>query len=508
MSTAALLAADFKTTPFDHQFREFEEHVNAVARAKAWHMRTGKSKSTIDKACHLYLNGGDAGKIDGVLIFAPNGVHANWIEREFPAHTWPGIRVDGFAWRSEANGSKGWKKLSKAKRAAWEAERAMWWEGLSLVRGNRNLMVLTVNTESMTRPDVRKAVAQFIKHRRVFAVFDESDDWGTPGSKRTKMARALIRRCVYREILSGTIATPSPLATFSQYELLEPGALGFTRAQDFNARYGVYEEERTHGGRTFPKLVGYQNLEELRERMARWTSVTLREDTNMPALDPRTRAITPTEEQLATYRDLLESFVVDIEEERVSVGERAPRFQKLQQVFSGFVIDEAKRRVIIPGENPRLEALAEEVFLAPGKVVIFCQFQADMDFARERLLVEGHEVAEYHGRVSDKAKAQALAMFLNRRECKPLITHVQSMGRGFDLSAASTIVVYSHTFSARLRQQSLERATKIGGKNIRVIDFVAPGPDKHILGVTNARIEVADSLAGRGLRELLKGIAL
>jgi hypothetical protein len=509
MSTAALLSADFATTPYDHQFKEFEEHCNAPARAKAWHMRTGKSKASVDKAMHLHLHGGDNGKIDGVLVFAPNGVHANWVLREFPAHAWPGVGWHGHVWRSSVAGAKRGNALGKAARVEWEAERQLWWDGLRLAKDTRKLMVLAVPTESMTRADVRKAVAHFLKHRRaVYVLFDESDDWGTPGSKRTKMARALSKRCAYRELMSGTIATACPLATFSQFELLEPGALGFTRADDFNDRYGEYEEARGHGGRKFAKLVGYKHLDELRARMARFTSVVLRSDCNMPDLVPITRTITPTEEQLAAYRDLHASFIVDLEAERVNVGERAPRFGKLQQVFSGFLIDEAGKRVTIPGGNPRLEAIAEEVYLAPGKVVIACQFQEDMDLVRERLLVEGHELAEYHGRVPDKAKVKALATFLNRRECKALIGHVKSISRGLDFSVASSIFVYSHNFSARLRAQFLERATKIGGKNTRVVDFVAPGPDEHILKVTSSHMDVADSLVGHGLKELLKGMEL
>lgn len=505
MSLAALLNADFATPPFDHQFREFEEHCDAPARAKAWHMRTGKSKSCVDKAFHLFR----AGVIDGVLIFAPNGVHANWVEREFPAHAWAGARWSGHIWRSVDSGSKGWKKLSKVQRAEWEAARTMWWEGLSLVKDNADLMVLAINTESMTRKDVRKAVARFMKHRKVYCIFDESDDWGTPGSKRTKMARSLGPKCAVREILSGTIATSSPLATFSQFELLKRGALGYTRAEDFNARYGVYEEAHGLGGRKYPKLTGFQNLDELRERMARFTSVVLRTDCHdMPDIVPRRREIAPTEEQLTVYRDLHASYLVDIAEERVSVGERAPRFAKLQQVFSGFVIDEAKKVRTIPGDNPRLDALAEEVFLAPGKVIVWCAFQEDMDRVAARLLVEGHESVGYHGRVSDKDKPISLATFRERRECKVLIAHPKSAGRGLDFSVASTIIWYSHTFSARFRAQAMERATKIGGKNISAIDFVAPGPDEHIVRTTDSRMDVADSLAGRGLKELLKGMDL
>ena len=503
--TEALIGACFVHPPFEHQLRDFEGHAESPARAKAWTMRTGKSKAEIDRACHNFLRG----RIDGVLIFAPNGVHANWVEREFPAHAWPGVNWSGLVWRSTESGSKGFAKLRKADQAEWHERREAWWKRLAAVRQDRGLMVLAVNSESMTRADVRKAVARFIKHRRVFVIFDESDDFGTPGTKRTKMARALARRCAMRSILSGTMLTGSPLAAFSQFELLEKAALGFETFEDFKNHFAEYELERGRGGRRYPKLTGFKNLEELRERMAPFVSVVRREDCkDMPELVCSVRKITPSAQQLAAYRELHHDFMIDVANGRVSVGERAPRFQKMQQVFSGFVIDESRKVVWLPGPNPRLAALREEMYLAPGKVIIWCQFQADIDAVTKQSLADGYKVVAYHGRVSDKAKQIALNLFREDRSVKALVGHIQSGGRGVDMSAASKIIVYSHTFKARLREQAKERATKIGGGNVQLVDFQSPGPDARILQVTESRVNVADFLTGAGMQEFLKGIAL
>lgn len=499
--TGALIMADMVHPPYRHQAEDFESHAEAPARAKAWHMRTGKTKSEIDRASHLYRQG----KINGVLIFAPNGVHRNWIEREWPAHGWPSVPTVRLAWQSSALSLK----ARNARKAAWQAERSAWVEKLKAAKTEPRLMVLALNAESMIRPDVRKVIAYFLKHRKVMVIFDESDDFGIPGSKRTKMARALARRCPYRSILSGTLVTASPLAAFSQYELLEKGALGFERFGDFKNHFAEYEQRQTRQGRRYPALVGFRNLDELRERMARFTSVVLREDCDdMPDLVPRVVKIIPTEEQLRIYRDLHRDFMVDLAEGRISVGERAPRFQKLQQVFSGFVFDELGKMHRIPGGNPRLDALANEVEMASGKVVIWCNFQPDIDFVKRRLLDEGHKIVEYHGRVSDKTKQAALQHFREDASVKALVGHAKSGGRGVDMSSASAVFWYSHTFSARMRAQAMERATKIGGKNIAVVDFQAPGPDAKILSTIQSRIDVADALAGKGLQNFLKGLKL
>lgn len=503
--TAQLLSAEFKTPPFDHQMREFEQYAEAPARAKAWQMRSGKSKAVIDKACHLFK----AGLINGVLVFAPNGVHANWIERELPIHGWDSIAFDSIIWRTKNAGAKGGNRLGRKAREDWEIEQAVWWQKMhhTILKNDPAFFWMAVNSESMTRPDTRRAVARFLKHRRCYMVLDESDDFGTPGSQRTKMGRAQALRAPFKEILSGTMLEGNLLAAWSQFEMLKRGALGFDKYSDFKHHFGVYENQ-TYGARAFPKLVGFKNTDELRERIAKFTSVVLRADANLPELEPETRPVVPTLEQLDAYEQLKESFLLGLETGEISVGERAPRFMKLQQVFSGFVKDEYGKTIRIPGENPRLDMLAHDVYLAPGKVIIWCQFQFDIDEVATRLMLDGHGVVQYHGRISGVAKAQALHDFKTQpmKKVKALVGHVQAGGRGLDMSEATGVYNYSHTFKARLRSQAGERATKVGGGNVRFVDYVAPGPDNYILKVTNGRRDIADSISGSGLRELLQAL--
>lgn len=499
MSLADLLQADFVLPPFDHQLVEFENHCETQARALAWTMRTGKTKAAIDKASHLYKRG----LIDGVLIFAPNGVHVNWAEVEWPKHKWPGVQSNWLVWRSA--------DLSqlRADSSKQDPVVAAWIKELRKARTTSELMVLSIPTESMNRKDVRGAVKYFMERRRFLVIFDESDDWGVPGTKRTLMARAIAKRAKYNLIMSGTMLTGSPLAAFSQFELLKPGALGFTTYDQFKDRYCEVEMARGKGGRRFPKITGFKNSDELRERMAPYMSVVRREDVKgMPALNVEPRYFEGTEQQLNVYRDLHHSIMTEIEGQPISIGELASKIGKLQQIFSGFLIDEFKMLHRIRGPNPRLDLLLREIYLASGKVVIWCNFQEDIDNVCAALRLEGYNVAEYHGRVSDKAKAESRHNFRTKRDYKALVGHPQSCGRGLDFAVASSIFCYSHTFKARLREQALERATEIGGGNIQVLDFVGPGPDKYILKVTAGRIQMNDSLTGEGMKRLLRSLAL
>lgn len=496
--TAAILA-DFKTDPYLHQLKEFEASADVPGRALLWQMRTGKTKVTIDTACHL----AHYKKIEAVVVIAPNGVHENWLRRELPIHHWNTVDRETLSWRTDTAGTAT-RGLSKAAVGRWRHEHDAWWTKAKGMLTSKDLTWFAFNSESMTRPDVRKIIARIVRRRRTMVVFDESQDFRTPGSKRTHMARALAKRCPFRRILTGTVVTNSPLHAFSQYELLEPEALGFRKYSDFKDQYAEYEKQTNRRGQTYPVLKCYKNLDELQASMAPWSSVVLRGDCNdLPDLIRRTRTILLSEEQKRLYKELHKQFILDVGGKRVSIGENTSRLTKLQQIVSGFLIDEWGDVHDIPGVNPRLEALSDEVFLSPGKIIVWCRFQEDMDRAVARLIGDGHEVVQYHGRVSDDEKARVRELFAPGAEnnVKALVGYPTV---GLDLSAATQIVWYSHAFDAIMREQADERATAMGGENVPIIDIVAPGVDEYVLENVFNKVSIAEALAGVGMQEVLR----
>lgn len=494
--TAELLDADFKTTPYAHQRREFELHGLDKARALLWQMRCGKTKLIIDSACALYKKG----EIDAVLVCAPNGVHANWIQRELPAHHWDSVPYEPACWVSaECSG--------KSKKA--EA----WQDSLKhRIKNFKGLLWLAVNSEVLQHATVKRITEAFVKKRRAMIVFDESHNYRSPGSQRTKRARALAKHCTYRRILTGTPVTNDPLHAFSQYELLEEGALGFKTFTEFKRFFAEYELKKNYSnGRMYPVLVRHKNLDVLTARMAKFSSLIRREDcADLPAFVRRTRDVALSPEQIDLYRRVQSRLEIDINDEAVSLGEGATRILKMQQICSGFLIDEYGDCRDVPGSNPRLEALLEEVELAPGKVIIWCQFRKDMDNVEAALVKKGFKFLSYHGRISESDRSVVRREFAPDadNDIKCLVGNPVSGGQGLNLSAASTIIWYSHTFDAIIRGQADERATVVGGSNITLIDLVAPGVDEYILDAVKNKVSVADAVAGAGLKEVIERIKI
>ena len=481
----------FRMPPMAHQWREFIEHKDDDARALLWTMRTGKTKATLDLACYRWAKG----DIQAVLVIAPNGVHCNWVRRQLPQHMWETVPYVAHAWQASES--------HKPEHAA-SLERVLSCRGEALA-------VLAVNSESIIHDKPAKIIARVLRRHqgKCMLVVDESHDFRSPGSKRTKRARSLKRYCKVRRILTGTAVSNSPLAAYSQFELLDDHALGFENFADFEGHFAYYVQERTKGGRSYERLDHYRNLDDLQGRMARWASVVLREDVDdMPDLVMDERTVVLPEAQMKAYRTLLKEMILELEDGgEVEAIDGGARLVKLQQMLGGFVVDVdgQVRELVSDEENPRLQAMLDEVRSSDGKAIVWCKYREDIRRVVRALAAEGIRCVEYHGAVHSQAKRQqAIDDFNNDPLVRVFVGQPKAGGQGLDLSAADLILWYSHTFDLIERDQANERATQIGGKTVTIKDFVTPGTvDEYILANLGEKRSVSESLAGRGLRDRL-----
>lgn len=481
----------FRLPNYRHQQDEWDRHRDDDARALLWQMRTGKTKATLDLACYRWAKG----DIQAVLVIAPNGVHCNWVRRQLPQHMWETVPYVAHAWQASES---------------HKPEHAASLERVLSCRGE-TLAVLAVNSESIIHDKPAKIIARFLRRHqgKCMLVVDESHDFRSPGSKRTKRARSLKRYCKVRRILTGTAVSNSPLAAYSQFELLDDHALGFENFADFEGHFAYYVQERTKGGRSYERLDHYRNLDDLQGRMARWASVVLREDVDdMPDLVMDERTVVLPEAQMKAYRTLLKEMILELEDGgEVEAIDGGARLVKLQQMLGGFVVDVdgQVRELVSDDENPRLQAMLDEVRSSDGKAIVWCKYREDIRRVVRALAAEGIRCVEYHGAVHSQAKRQqAIDDFNNDPSVRVFVGQPKAGGQGLDLSAADLILWYSHTFDLIERDQANERATQIGGKTVTIKDFVTPGTvDEYILANLGEKRSVSESLAGRGLRDRL-----
>lgn len=483
----------FRHPNWPHQEKEFAEGRDLDARALLWGMRTGKTKAAIDLACYRH----SLGEVEALLILAPNGVHLNWTRLEVPVHTWESTPVLAHAWRSDRSETAD----HKASLAGMLSDHA------------QSLRVFAINPEALRLDRAQAAIRRLLQvtKGRILYVADESHKFRRAGARMTSLARTLAHRCSVRRILTGTPVLNSPLHAYSQFDLLSKRALGFESFKDFKERYASYRTQKTRAGRRIEILDQYLNLEELRGKIAGWSSLVLRHEVQgMPELLRTQRLVPLSDPQRKAYRALAEDFILALDDgEEITVIETIARLTKMQQVLGGFIIDANGQVHSIDDNPPRLEALVDEVSGGlPGKTIVWCRFREDIRRASLALSEAGLSCVEYHGGISQGQREINLARFQKDHTITCLVGQPQAGGEGRDMSAADSVVWYSRARDNIICEQATERATKIGKGFVTVTDLVGiDSLDEQILAGLALGRGLSDILAGSGLRKFLDDAA-
>jgi SNF2 family DNA or RNA helicase len=130
-----------------------------------------------------------------------------------------------------------------------------------------------------------------------------------------------------------------------------------------------------------------------------------------------------------------------------------------------------------------------------GKAIIWARFRKDIQLISEALEEEypGQTVL-YYGDVSSDDRSKAMKDFQEDNKIRFFVGTQAAGGTGLTLTAASTVVYYSNTFSLEDRLQSEDRAHRIGQKNtvtyfdIEAVDTV----DKRIIAALRMKKDIAN----------------
>ena len=421
---------------------------------------SGKTKVMIDNIGELY----DRGAITGAVILAPKGVYRNWSEKEIPTHLSDEIERDILVWNAAA--SQGQKdKLTK---------RIKNWD-------KKTLQFMVFNIESLVSEKGKVLLSDFIKAHdgKVLALVDESTCIKNHKAKRTKAAIEIGKKCLARRIATGSPVTNSPLDLFSQCAFLSKDLLGFGSYYAFKNTYANIEKVQNRQGQSYEKILSYKNLDNLSEKLNKFSfRITKKECLDLPDKIYTTRDVELTDEQKAIYREMSNYQFAMLETadglQEMSAQVILTKFLRLHQVLCGtFTADDG---VVHRIPNKRTEALQEVLEETSGKVIIWATYLADIESIAEMLTKEygKDSFVTYYGATSSDDRVEAIKKFQD--ESSPVrffLGNVQTAGRGITLTAASTVIYYSNNFSLELRQQSEDRAHRLGQKNkVTYIDLV------------------------------------
>jgi SNF2 family DNA or RNA helicase len=480
------MALDYpwRTKPFSHQQQWFEETRDRPAFGILWEQGTGKSKLTIDTAGWMFLRG----KIDCLLVLAPNGVHRNWTLAEVPTHLPAEVPRTTLLWHSSKANNVGFQREAKA------------------ALGAKGLLVVAMSYDAIMTKAGDAFVMKLLTQRRVLFVLDESVRIKNPKAKRTIRVLARGKGATFRRILTGTPVANSPFDVFTQFQFLSPAIwhkIGCRSFAAFKNYFGVWTDKMDpRSGRLYRDLVRYRNLNKLAEITAQvGCRVTKEEVLDLPPklYTKRYFDLSPTQQRY--YREMADSYAIRLDAGEVTAVLVIVQLLRFQQIISGFVVDEDDNEIALE-ENPRLELLREIIEETEGKVLVFGKFKFDINAIMRVLKEDGVSAVRYDGSTKEADRQAAVEAFQNG-DARVLVGNPATIKEGLTLHAASTVIYYNNSYKLTDRLQSEDRAHRIGQrKAVTYIDIVAADTvDEKIADALREKLDVASIITGDKLKE-------
>jgi len=498
----------FKTKPFEHQAKAFNLSRDLENFAYLMEMGTGKTKVTIDVGAWLYSKG----KINFMLVAAPNDVQRNWIEREIPPHLPDWVERRTCVWSGNM------------KKADWDDFHALFdpdFHGLRIMAVNFEQFSASDRMWNQASPDKNKprfgqAMRMIMNAFSVLFVVDESSKIKTGGARRTKRIINMGAKAAYRRILTGTLG--GPLEAYSQFGFLDYDILGFRNFYGYKHHFAEWRKRRLKAKagqkeREFEELVGYKNLAELNEKIGAHSFRVLKKDClDLPDKIYMRRLVQMAPDQKKKYTLLKNQSILELKKEMADGSTHAPvanvlvKYLRLQQIIGGWLPDienpdsPALPLFEKPETNPRIKALLDVVEEnGEQQIIIWARFRAEIEAITDILnsvYGEGSAVSFYGGTEKDERK-EAINGFQEGR-IKFFVANAHSGGYGLTLTAATCVIYYSNDFSLEARLQSEDRCHRIGQTSkVLYVDLEAENTlDKRVLSALKMKKNLADTVVG------------
>jgi SNF2 family DNA or RNA helicase len=458
--TAELDGFTFVTEPWPHQRAAVAIAAKVPGYGLWWEMGTGKTKGAIDIARYI--------EAKRVLVICPNEITYNW-RREIRQH------AGEEAFILEGPLSERRAHLVRAR------ERP--------ISGGRTFSILNVEA-------VHPLLADLAGIEWDLVIVDEATRFKNPKAKRTIALRSLAPHAKHRLILTGTPVTHSLLDLYAPIDFVYPGIFG--RFQHFKFRYFDTMWVREH--RRFELVPRADTIDELLEILDKVTYRVTKKEVlpDLPEkLPPQYMEVELEHEQRLAYErmdHIFRAWVKTLKDEELIAEAKIvlTKMMRLSEITSGFLRNEAGEVHWFPN-HVKAQVVDDLIAdLAPGKVVIFCQWRPECEFYAARYESEGS--ALIYGDMQPRDRDAIVNAFQTEASPRILVCQEGSGGIGINLTAAATAIYTSRSYSLEQYLQSQDRLHRAGQKQeVNLIIVQARDTiDEDIDAVLSGKKSIAD----------------
>jgi SNF2 family DNA or RNA helicase len=464
----------YRTKPFEHQREALKKGAESNNFAYFMEMGTGKTKVSIDNTSYLFTQN----KVKHAIVIAPNSVYLNW-KKEIETHCSVDYKI--MAHKVDTMISP---QFSDPLKLTW----------------------YLFNVEAMSHKSGLKKVKELLTaSNETMMIIDEATTIKNRTAKRTKNIIELGKTVAYKRILTGSPVTKSPLDLYSQVAFLDRDLLGHKSFYTFRARYAVMHEIDM-GGRSVLLPKYYTNLEELEQNIKKFSYRCRKvECLDLPDKLYTQHYINLKEEHQRAYNQLKQHAWAVIQNEEVSYSNKLTEILKLHQCVNGHVKTDDNK--IIEFDDPKLDQLMEVIQENEGKFIIWANYVYNIEKIIKILKDRygNDSVVSVYGAVDAEQRIRNVKRFENDNTVRFFVGNPSTGGYGLNLVSASYVVYYSNSYNLEVREQSEDRAHRIGqDKNVLVIDLIIKDSvDEMIISALKNKIKLSAKTLGEEAKKWL-----
>ena len=298
--------------------------------------------------------------------------------------------------------------------------------------------VMIFNYEAVRRPSVLGGIAKWAMRGQTYLVVDESIQIKGHKTDQTRAVHKLADWspytnepivCRYIRLLTGRPQTQGPQDLWGQLR-----AIGLYRTKNFYAFRGDY---CVMGGWKLKQVIQAKNQEHLAQMMAPVVFQAKKADwlPSLPRKDATIRDYEMSGEQKRQYKSMEEEFLLEIENDVITVDVAIAKYAKLAQIQTGFIYDEEgiAHELVDPLDNPRinllLHLLEEEI---DGKTCVVYRHRAMLPVLIKALVA--YDPAWIKGGMKPDEVEEQKARFNNDPECRIILLQCDAAKYGHTLA--------------------------------------------------------------------------
>ena len=333
-----------------------------------------------------------------------------------------------------------------------------------------------------------------------FLVVDEASCLRNDSSKISKVIESLSRNVPYFVEMTGTPLENDIMELYRLVTILNPGV--FRSEKEFRYQYMPRDDNGkwvTHG---------VQNLKELRRLTGPVLFQRSRDQLKgqLPDTIARLEPIRLSDEQREIYEKIRKEEWVKLEQYKAE-GDTAKKYliikgglaalTRMLQVCSGL-----ENLGLTSTTNPKITRLLEmfDTDLQQDKALIFTQYKPMTKVIKAALAGVGVKGVILSGDENQRQRELAVDSFQTNPDTRAIIMTTAG-GRGLNLTAASSVVLFNLIWNPQAMEQIIGRAIRFGNKaeSVTVTSLIAEGTaEEKMLAMNAAKSALFDAVLGIG----------